>query len=548
MLDPASVTLELLRGGGFGTRADTKPGGMLGGLSKTCSSLRKGKLSTEDAAYIAFVEGMQERFNTHSRFILGSTKSNFAVKHYAGTVSYSSNQFVGKVMDLLDSEFVRLFRTASSESFLAKLFCGPSLAAESHPRDASVLVAAQVSAQPLRRLSPLKVSRTSSTSTPSEAIEADISPVSNQINEILTNILSSLNEITIWKIHCIRPNDNILPGVFDIRRVKSQIEAIELSNIVGRKRIEWAESFDFDAFDKRYPSLQSGPDSGKIVEALQQKGLTEKKDFVVGRKSVWLSFRAWQLLEGSLRVEEVKSFEGQRRATQLAEAQRTLESNSRVAKDSLGIKDPASLQGFDVDVKGSFYGDSSDDLVKNAGPGGGSDGSMPTLNYDAEFAPPKPGFRRMTGASSTPSLTAGLQGGSSEVWGPDWKGYSNQNALPNSPSFTGGLGTEKNGSKEKNGTTVQEIPTSQARRSWLMLVWVLTWWIPSFMLKYIGRMKRPDVRIAWREKVALCIIIALICCSIVGCIENLLTSTKANWFHTALSNSWARSRPVPSDE
>ncbi|KAH8827732.1 chitin synthase [Flagelloscypha sp. PMI_526] len=27
-----------------------------------------------------------------------------------------------------------------------------------------------------------------------------------------------------------------------------------------------------------------------------------------------------------------------------------------------------------------------------------------------------------------------------------------------------------------------------------------TWWIPSFLMRWIGRMKRPDIRLAWREK------------------------------------------------
>ena len=50
-------------------------------------------------------------------------------------------------------------------------------------------------------------------------------------------------------------------------------------------------------------------------------------------------------------------------------------------------------------------------------------------------------------------------------------------------------------------------PVSKGRRVWIAVVWALTFWIPSFVLRYIGRMKRPDVRMAWREKVVLCLII-----------------------------------------
>ena len=35
---------------------------------------------------------------------------------------------------------------------------------------------------------------------------------------------------------------------------------------------------------------------------------------------------------------------------------------------------------------------------------------------------------------------------------------------------------------------------------------MLTGLIPSFVLRYIGRMKRPEVRLTWREKVAIFLI------------------------------------------
>lgn len=47
---------------------------------------------------------------------------------------------------------------------------------------------------------------------------------------------------------------------------------------------------------------------------------------------------------------------------------------------------------------------------------------------------------------------------------------------------------------------VEEVRNSKARRRWVSLTWLTTWWIPTFMLRKIGGMKRPDVRMAWREK------------------------------------------------
>ncbi|KAF2713344.1 glycosyltransferase family 2 protein [Pleomassaria siparia CBS 279.74] len=59
-------------------------------------------------------------------------------------------------------------------------------------------------------------------------------------------------------------------------------------------------------------------------------------------------------------------------------------------------------------------------------------------------------------------------------------------------------------------TVVTQAPISTTRRLWVALVWALTFWIPSPVLSFVGRMKRPDVRMAWREKVVLVLLIFLL--------------------------------------
>lgn len=66
-----------------------------------------------------------------------------------------------------------------------------------------------------------------------------------------------------------------------------------------------------------------------------------------------------------------------------------------------------------------------------------------------------------------------------------------------------------------DGEVAEEIRDSSARRKWLVLVWMLTFWCPSFCISWIGRMKRLDVRQAWREKLAINIIIWFICACMV---------------------------------
>ena len=47
------------------------------------------------------------------------------------------------------------------------------------------------------------------------------------------------------------------------------------------------------------------------------------------------------------------------------------------------------------------------------------------------------------------------------------------------------------------------LKESSARRRWVALCWMLTFWLLTPLLTYVGRMKRMDVRQAWREKLAL---------------------------------------------
>jgi chitin synthase len=64
---------------------------------------------------------------------------------------------------------------------------------------------------------------------------------------------------------------------------------------------------------------------------------------------------------------------------------------------------------------------------------------------------------------------------------------------------------------EKTMIEVEEVKTSSSRKRWVAVVWLLTFLIPDFMVRFIGRMPRKDVRMAWREKLAINMLIWLSC-------------------------------------
>ena len=62
----------------------------------------------------------------------------------------------------------------------------------------------------------------------------------------------------------------------------------------------------------------------------------------------------------------------------------------------------------------------------------------------------------------------------------------------------------------ETGQVAEEVATTSARRKWVAITWLLTWWLPSPLLWLFG-LKRPDVRMAWREKLTINLMVWFVC-------------------------------------
>ncbi|KAI0677685.1 chitin synthase [Trametes maxima] len=473
-----SGCVELLRGAQLSERAHRKPGGLLGVINKACSSYRSGK-SGEKKEEEA-LQDLVAKFGVHTSFISpGSAecpdRMTFGVNHYAGSCTYDVRGFIEKDTDILDCAFVTLLRN-STDPFIAKLMAGPSLATERHSKDDNIIVQAQVSSRPLRSPTPI-ASRDGVIASPSEEHSrldpSKVYPVTTQLNYTLSEIMWNLDRTRHWTVSCIRPNDSGTANSFDKRRVKAQIRALLLPDLIARRKNDFIVDFEQADFCDRYVPTIRGSDAERIRQCASSNGWKEGEDYVVGHRMIWLTYAAWKVVEDVLRAQEKEQKRG----------------GADGVDDESVLPDDATEythQGSLAPGPGAYYGggDSEDNLLLTR------TGTNGTHYHDPNANPSYPNVPLTPNAPETPAY------GDADGWGSEWdkKGGATP---PDAAS------TKEADIVAKAPNTVEEVPTSRSRRNWLYVVWATTWWIPSFILSKVGRMKRPDIQLAWREKVTI---------------------------------------------
>ena len=439
-----STSVELLRGS-IANKA-SMPNGILGMIGKAVSTFRQGKSSEKRDEDL--LRELNSRFSVHSTFGKPgsdphSTVGLFTINHYAGNCTYDMSGFVERDADLLDAAFVSLLRS-SSDPFISKLVSGPSLSVETHYNDPNIIVQAQVSSRPLRR--PTTVS--------GAAIESPLDaqmiyPATTQINSTIVELLQSIERTRSWNVICIRPNDSGSPNSFDKRRVKPQVRSLLIPDIVARRSTEYPVHYTFDAFCDRYAYSDTvGQDSiDRILAVLNDYGLVEGPEYVLGHQYVWLSFLAFKSLEDPLRAAEKE--------------------RRKIARGLAGnIETESAIDGDDISIAGDM------DTQEWKSPLPRNDSSDNLLRAQASPALPPYGTTNARGAGpfADPEPSIG--------WGSEWEKGDRSEAAPLNDSSQVNL---KGGVKET--TTMEEVPTSSARRWWIRWVWLLTFWIPDFCLR-----------------------------------------------------------------
>ncbi|CAK4032150.1 glycosyltransferase family 2 [Lecanosticta acicola] len=293
------------------------------------------------------------------------------------------------------------------------------------------------------------------------------------------SLMNVLGSSRVWFQLCLHPSDDApasfasqAPGSipWSAGAVSSQIRAWRLPEWANfrTRQLDFTADFDVDEFVDRYRPLGCSDGKEGVETWLIERGWSNG-EVVVGHERIWMRESAYWEAESML--------------------------DMKPSDDSRDL--PPHILGGMVGAAGIETGYSP----QNGGLDGGfhhDDGSRETMigRQPSQIAP-----SRMGAKSLAPTMAQTVRSVGGGDYGLGFKGDDKRNYV----GFEGEIDAELTAGKD---VIVQK--TTPGRRAWVFLTWALTFWIPSPLLKHIGRMKRPDVRMAWREKFALMILIALL--------------------------------------
>ncbi|CAO1629389.1 unnamed protein product [Parajaminaea phylloscopi] len=496
------------------------------------------------------VEAFGKRWGNHPNFKVGpadrSGFASFTISHFHGPVSYSSEDWLNRNAEVVNPDFVSLLRgedehapavtgsssSGSSLSFVRMLFKSDSLKTQAHPKDEQTVVAAQQSVKPMRAPSTRRPNRAGTMKRAGTlrrqgagtgadddsdvegavAGGADdqaasgkkangVSGVAGDFRSALDTLFETLDDTKAWLVMCLRPNDNQLPNQFEARVVKQQVKTYCLAEITRKLVHEYSVSMTHEEFCDRYadnPSLSAvrlkdatgGLAKQKFAAAKEVMNWTDD-DAASGRMKIFLAQDSFRELEDELRAADVDE-----QAANQKKAQLDAEAAAR------GQSDPFSPFG-------TLVGDSAATPESPEAP-----------VYNDPFKELSSTALPLVGAAETPGLGQGDDKSAITDWTmPALGGSHGRNAsmaaseayAPSQNMFARGLNEKGFSEAQPSGEVAEEVGESSSRKRWVAWTMLLTFWIPSFILTRLGSMRRPDIRMAWREKLAINMMIWFVC-------------------------------------
>jgi len=277
----------------------------------------------------------------------------------------------------------------------------------------------------------------------------------------------------VWFQLAIHPTDSVpksanldVQSTWQAGVVSRQLREWRLPEWANRRNrsLDFTADFDHNEFYQRYHPLGCMEGKDGIQSWVLQRGWSNG-EVVVGTERVWVREGTWWEAESQL------------------------------------------------DLKTQEFGSPSHMLDGMMGAGAMESGYPPQNPTASTFFPPLPESQQnpQNPFQSSVSLAMRSAGDAKSV-------APTTRTMPNTGPGDYGLGMKGDENKgityydaESGGNAmVTQTPLTTGRRLWVAFVWAMTFWMPSPLLKFVGRMKRPDVRMAWREKVVIVVLILLL--------------------------------------
>ncbi|POV99023.1 hypothetical protein PSTT_14057 [Puccinia striiformis] len=456
---------------------------------------------------------------------------SFTCSHYSGPVTYSVEGFLIQNRDVVSPDYLTLFGASrrastgagSTNSFIRQLFADADLATTTHPLSEKTIVAAQQLQRPMRAPSTRRKNRhdvpeKSATDDPVEEVtkkdaagkvETDGKLVVSEFNESLSTLLETLQDTKTWFIFCLKSNDSQLSNQFDGKLVKQQVKFFNLPELAKRLKNDWMVSLENNEWWERYKGCDP------IASDVVRLSLVSWEEKIAGIKTLM----GWDDLD--IKLGNYKIFMNDAGFRQLEDRLRAVDED-----EQRKYQEKAAVQGTaDAFAGNDPYGmpHQSPTYYPNGAHGNSSEIGLPLVSHAAGQAGHMGGGGGYYDDDRKTMMTETEGGYGSPNQENESKSYLGTDRYAPSRNMFDSTGKPSDTEKEAlnhddatpgRGETAEEVvPESSLRKKWLILVWSLTFYVPNFALTYLGRMKRPDVRLAWREKLAINIVIWF-CCAI----------------------------------
>ncbi|KAK4140350.1 glycosyltransferase [Dichotomopilus funicola] len=417
-----------------------------------------------------------------SNFFTENTAATFTVKHFAGEVEYPIKGLVEENGEVISGDLMNLIN-ASKSAFVARLFGQDVLKTVVHPKEKTTVMQASVSSRPMRAPSVMvKRGRNGNLAARNRAAAANAGDLSDQGSDAgdakrastfgtseqgaSGQFLSALNNVTksitapgtnCYFVFCLKPNDRRIANQFDSKCVRGQLQTFGIAEISQRLR-----SADFSVFLPFGEFLGLADTETMLVGSEREKveSIVDEKrwpsnEVAIGATGVFLSERCWMEIA---RLGDDYSQSGR-----------------------YGLPSDA---GDGTGTPADPFGVSKERLLMSGG------GPTPN-NFGGEK---KGGY-----FSSATEVDARSDAGVSAFGAGDmFKNLDTREQMAERGN-------------EKDMQEVEEYRDSPSRKRWVFLVHLLTFFVPDILVRKLGRMPRKDVRMAWREKLAINMIIWFSC-------------------------------------